>query len=558
VTPLATRAGQGALRAGRLRPALTALQLARRPGLDRIFALLVVTVAVTGYAVWGALAVAAERDSQARAQAGAVRVLQVQAANRQSLLAAVRAADPTGRYAMAAARSRSQGGDLVLAVDTQRLAATALWPDSDPLTARQVAALLTPPAPAPVQLVGDALTLTVDAPADPGSPALGATVQAQLVGPDGVPLRVGFGPLRPGRGQYPAGAPSCARAPGCRLAGLAFGVAGPLGLTGNPVPSAGAGAVLLHQLSAGGRVVLGPADFADRTRWRPTVDPASAGLVLASAPDGLAVSSPGTLRTPLVPALYPVDTPLPLPMVTAGAVHGAAGTGEPQLDPFGGDGVPVRAVAAVPRLPALDGSGILVDLAAADRLAVAAGDPASAESLQVWLAPGAPGSVLAGLRAGGVTVLGEQTLAGIRHGLATDATGTASRYRLVGALLALTLAGVAVLLVGAVERPGRAGELRALRCQGLSGAAARAVAWHGYALPGLAALVVGLVVAALARALVGDPLVSGAATAGPGRLALGALVSLAVLGPAVALCGARLAAAVSTGPTQPTATGERA
>jgi hypothetical protein len=71
----ASVSGSALLARGRLGPGLAALQLARRPGADRLVALMVVTVALAGHAVsaWDASLVRAQRE--AVAELGAARVL---------------------------------------------------------------------------------------------------------------------------------------------------------------------------------------------------------------------------------------------------------------------------------------------------------------------------------------------------------------------------------------------------------------------------------------------------------------------------------------------------
>ena len=124
---LAGRAvGGAALRAGRAGVALAALHLARRPGTHRVFAVLAVAMSVlaTSLVFWHA---ATDAWTQRAAQVvGADRVLTVRAENSATLLAAVRAVDPDGTFAMAAARTFGPTSeDRVLALDTARLAAVA-------------------------------------------------------------------------------------------------------------------------------------------------------------------------------------------------------------------------------------------------------------------------------------------------------------------------------------------------------------------------------------------------------------------------------------------------
>src|SRR6185312_2098327 len=85
VTAVAARAAGEALRNGWPAGALTAIHLARRPGVDRLCALLVVTIAMLGTAVlaWDA----GNRAGRLRAEQElrADRVLTVRAANRAHL-----------------------------------------------------------------------------------------------------------------------------------------------------------------------------------------------------------------------------------------------------------------------------------------------------------------------------------------------------------------------------------------------------------------------------------------------------------------------------------------
>src|SRR5690606_17003609 len=97
---LPAAAGAAPLPYGRAGAALAALHLARRPGTHRVFAVLAVAVAVlTTTALYGNTASAAWTQ-RANLAVGADRVLTVRAANSATLLAAVRAEDPDGAYAM--------------------------------------------------------------------------------------------------------------------------------------------------------------------------------------------------------------------------------------------------------------------------------------------------------------------------------------------------------------------------------------------------------------------------------------------------------------------------
>lgn len=122
VSRAAGQAGSAGLRAGRLRFGLTAVRVARQPGTDRVFALIVVAVAlfVTAAGAWNGDRLA--REQRSTAELGAQRVLTVQAPNRTALVHAVRTADPDGRQAMAVAVDTDNTLP-VLAVDSARYAA---------------------------------------------------------------------------------------------------------------------------------------------------------------------------------------------------------------------------------------------------------------------------------------------------------------------------------------------------------------------------------------------------------------------------------------------------
>src|SRR6185369_10365173 len=154
ITFTAGRAVEGALRHGHPGRALTAIYLARRPGVHRLAALMIVTVALL---CTSALTWSAGRDAgrtRAELETGADRVLTVRAENRLALLNAVRAADPGGQHAMAAVESVRSNTDRVLLVDSPRLAKVATWRPEYGRSAAATAALLHPSAPAPTTMTG--------------------------------------------------------------------------------------------------------------------------------------------------------------------------------------------------------------------------------------------------------------------------------------------------------------------------------------------------------------------------------------------------------------------
>jgi putative ABC transport system permease protein len=501
LVPVAARAVNGQLRAGRLRGVLTATYLARRAGLDRVFALVVIAATLAGYAACAWDTEHSARADRAAQQLGADRVLTVLANTRTALLTAVRTADPSGRYAMAVARSQSASGNQqILALDTTRLAAVGRWLPAYGLPASEVARLLHPTAPAPVAVRAAELTLDIagsDLGADP------VYVVVNVIGPDGQRRYAPFGPVSAGRRGYTATLAGCAD--GCRLASFQVAkgyIAGGAAL-GPPAPGS---RVVLSQLRAGGTVVLSAAQLRDRDRFRATSNPDLAGPVLASATDGLELRPPQTDisgEKGFSGQVYVMDAPDALPLITAGTVVTGGLAGVPRLDPFGTAPVAVRLAGHVAALPQLGNTGALTDLEYADRLT---DDGGGADDLQVWLAPDAPAGLLDRLRAAGLAIVGQRSMADV--GAQIDAQGpvVALRFQVLAAALGLLLAAGSLVLMATVDRGPRAEELTALRAQGLSASHTRAVAFSGYGLvAGLGALV-GAVAAIADRLLTGTAL----------------------------------------------------
>lgn len=138
---VADRAGRAALRRGRLDAAMFSFTVARRPSLTRLLALLVVLFGVVGFAVAAVAAGSAARTERARLDVGAPQVLTVRPMPAAQLLAAVRAADPWGRFATAVVRLRDARYS-ILAADTTRLCAIAYWSSDASTNLEQACALL--------------------------------------------------------------------------------------------------------------------------------------------------------------------------------------------------------------------------------------------------------------------------------------------------------------------------------------------------------------------------------------------------------------------------------
>ena len=534
--PLAARVARAALRSGRLGAGLAAAHLARRRGTHRLVALGVVAVSLLGTALlsWDATAQAGGR--RAGVEVGADRVLSVRATGRSHLLAAVRAADPTGREAMAVVVNARDSGPRspVVALDTSRLAAVLPWRAEYGFgSAQELAAWLHPVAPEPIRLTGDRLTLVAT--------PFGATevlLHLRTLS-DGQPVTVHFGPLEvAGRAAYEATVAGCAA--GCRLVAV------------EPVGPPGA-ALEVHELRAGADVVYASV-LGDPRRWRGPVS-GTTGPVIASGPTGVRLEIPGEGRfgaPPPDPRAYVVDAAVPLPVAVAGELRRPELLGDRRLKVFGGAGVPIVTRPA-PLLPRVGTGGVLVDLEYADRVVPDAG---TGDVLQVWLSPEASGGFLDRLAAQGVTVTGEDSVVAARARFARQGSATASRFAVLAAAFALLLVVGVVIVLAAVERVPRGAELAALRAQGLSSRAARRVAVLSY-LPVVAiAVLVGLAAAAIAWPWLG----AGDSTFADGRglaaptdgiapvpLGIAALAAVLALGAVATAAAIRLSRAIDRG-----------
>ncbi|WP_433384250.1 FtsX-like permease family protein [Actinoplanes sp. CA-142083] len=515
------RAGGAAIRAGRVRVGLTAVQLSRQPGTDRVLALLVVAVALVALTAGGLFADRAERVARADVELGAARVLTVRAESRTQLQNAVWQADPGGRQAMAVVVDTAADPP-VLAVDSSRLAAVATWhPEAGPVGALAEAVGGAHLRADPPLVTGR--TLDVRVTRDARGPALlGAILQHEGTG-EGV--RVEFRGLRAGDQQVTAAVPACAVAPGCRFVGWQLFPA--------------AGGLTIRSLASAASTVLDTASLADVSRWHadylgiaPRVATSSRGLTMA------ADSRSGT-------EVRLVDAPVPLPIVVAGERPDQWRFDDAMSGRFGGTATPVRVIAQAQVLPVLGRRGLLTDLDAARRLA---GDADLGGTFQVWLAAGAPASLVAALTDGGLTVADDRTSAARATALAAEGRFVTAPFAILTTAIALLVAAAMIGVAAEAGREPRQVMLAALRTQGLSRATA---SFTGRA--GTAALVLTGVAGGLLAALIARPVAAVVATPFPDNwhvieppgvltgavLALAAAIGLVVLGLAALLATRR-------------------
>ncbi|SNS29027.1 FtsX-like permease family protein [Actinoplanes regularis] len=446
--PLLGRAAARALHRGRLGPALAGLQLTRRPGAARLFALLVAAAAVAGYAGCAVDTAVRGRDTQARLSAGAERVLTVEPVSGRQLLAAVRAADPERRWAMAAAQISSGGEHPVpgLAVDTERLARVAIWPAGAP-SVTAVANRLRPERVTPTEVAGPALAADVTSSVG----RLRLTVTVSSVAGEAV---ADLGELRQGRSTYRT-QPDVCRA-GCRINSLEISATG-------------------RDRVAGRLVLRGLGN-----QWL-----VSERGKLSEAPEGI------TLDVDLAPEyaetvrLRPAGVPDPLPVAYAGEAPVA-------ITGLADEPVPVAGVVALPAVPSLGRDAFLVDLGYVGLLGSGTG---SVPRAQVWLSAAAPADAVERLTAEGLTFADDTGAAAIRARLDRQGPALSLGFYLLAAGLATLLGVGALVLTVTVDRGRRTEDLVALRAQGLRrGPAGQATFWT-YPVLVTAAVVTGVLVA---------------------------------------------------------------
>jgi hypothetical protein len=521
----ADRAGGAAVRAGRLRAGLTAVQISRQPGTDRAFALITVAVAMVAIAAGGLSAGRAERRDRAQVELGAARVLDVRHTTATALEHAVRRADPSGRYAMAAVLDDTSNPPL-LAVDATRLAPVALWrPEYGPVTALEPGDQ-PPPKPLPL-ITGSAVTVRVDSGRTQES-LLGLTVQHEGTG---AVTRVEFQHIGTGEQSVTMPLKGCTTAPGCRL--VSFELFTTTDTRGNPVTDP----FTIESLTQSGpaATILDAATLGDVSRWRG--DFAGLALSLRTTPEGLTARAASAARSAQVSGtkIYPVDNPLPLPIVLAGEPSTDWRFEDAATTRFGGQSVPIRIAGRPGVLPVIGTSGILADL---DSVRRAAADAQLGGNDQVWLAADAPPGIAGALEKQGLTVLGERTTTGTAAQWAARADVVTAPFELFTVLLAVLVAATTVAVVATVEREPQADQLEALRVQGLPRPVAVTAAYAGLAVLVAAGLLAGLLAALLARSIAGVTappfpdhwrLIPPPGPLGPGALGLAAAVAAVVL-----------------------------
>ena len=450
------------------------------------------------------------RNQGLRAQAvvGADSVLQVTTPRDLNLVQAVRAADPSGRYAMAVkekAASSDGGTSRIVAVDSSRIGAVApsvaKWMET-----RSLAQTLHPTDAEPVTLRGRRVTLTVRdvalktsivegflPPASP--PQLSLIVQAGGGPWQTVPL----GPLHAKPADYRAALPCPS---GCRLVGIELYV------------EKGKAYQTTFTISALSTDQTESADLEPRLTqlggWRERIGQItgpnrSESLTISSTPTGLRLQASDTDGDHHNQAI-PTDADDPLPAIIApgltvepfpGLPDVASGTG---LD---GQSQLIKVVGRATILPRALDDGVLVDL----RDAQALSDPADSEATsEVWLARTAPATMEQQLNAQGITVLTRQHLDATRQALLEQGNTRGAVVAVGIALAGLLTTLLALIGTRAADAVRRRGDWSALRDAGIPPPALRWLAFVEIAAPNLVGAAIGVASGVLAVELAASKL----------------------------------------------------
>lgn len=455
LVPLAARLGLPPTRASRHVGAFLALrQVTRRPAGLRLATLLAVALGLAVFAVGAESAAAANRASRAALELGAARVLQVSyEPGAHDPQAVVRAVDPDGRWAMAAARWIPDGGDVtgaVLAVDAARLPAVSRWDAAGTgATASAAASALAVPLPPPVPVSGDAVRVRLATDGLSGAPPL---VTLVLRDRDGYQTKETT-PLRGGTATYEA---DIACGPECRLVQIGFDRRA---LPSSPLRAAVT--FLGAEERRGGSWQPLPAGFAEPGAWRPVAVPgAPPALSLAAVGDRLVATivAEGSEN----PALERAESPLTVPAYVSGdaAPPGTAASVQDSQSHV----VPLTLAAHLPRLPVVGADGLVLDLAP---LRSATRGVETESQWYVWLGDAAPADAVARLTAAGLLVDGEGSLAARTDLLGRQGPALALRLLLACAVAGACLAAAAVAIAVAVTGRRRSFEIAALGAVGV-------------------------------------------------------------------------------------------
>ena len=495
--PTAGPLSRRALRRGRLAPALAGVQIARRPALRRLIAIVTVACALLVFAVDAWAVSDRNRTTRAAVEAGAPVVLTVDAGSSDTLADAMADIDPEGRYAtpVVTVRSATDAGPRTTAVDPEAFARIASWGSDRARPPVEDLSRLRPTLADPIALRGD--TVEVDlrlaargTPQQQGAPEpelrpLG--VSLTVLAEDGSERQVDLGRVPEGTGTYRAPMPCTT---GCRLrkvtvhrtfgdfvdasvelavTALRAGTGRDLAAVDLDTTEEGAWSVLPFQvgLPPTGSLRPGPAlEFAGESAGNPV-----------SVQRGDVAAEPTALIAGDIPRVP-----------TAPGVPGAKVVA---LDLTAGDRAYRIVGHDLAQVPRSGPRGVLVDLSA-----IADGPSAAPArtTYDVWLAADDPARerrLRAQLADRGLAVTGRDTAAAHRAAFADEGPTLALRLAVLAGVVSVVLAA-AVLVVGvATSGAARARDLAGLRIVGVPARTVRSAAVREHLVVAVLGVVVG-------------------------------------------------------------------
>ncbi|MGA8207131.1 MAG: FtsX-like permease family protein [Candidatus Dormiibacterota bacterium] len=436
--------------------ALAVRQVIRRPANLRQIVVLAVATGLATFAVAGWAVAGTNRVTRANFITGAGRVLDVHVPQSVNLVDAVRRADPSGRYAMAAVESLTPSQNL-LAVDAVRLARVTDWPTSNSSTSlRDIVRWLTPRLTPPLDVGGTQVQMVVDL-ATPVSPP--PDLQFSLIDAAGYPGVADFGYLSPGVHSYIASLPSaCIQQ--CRVTNLT-----PYWTASANGPQQATYSLSVSDLeqqkgsSAPFRPV--PGDIQAAGYWK------SAGIgaaVVQSDTSDPVFTFTDTNQDVFTPAVIPAPLPGTLPGVTTSG-NQVSDPADVTVEDFDGTTLALDTPITTSALPELGQYGFLMNLPTALR---AETSPEAGSTNEVWVAPHTPRRVISALKAQGLRIYASQVPATLLARLNGGGLALAFQFFLFAAGAAALLAiGAAVFSIFVTARR-RAFELAVLRVGGIT------------------------------------------------------------------------------------------
>jgi len=482
--PLADTNARRLTARGRVVGGLTAVQVARRPAVRRIMAIITVATALTIFATDALVVGARNREDRAKVETGAEAVITTAPTDVTSLRNAVTAADPTGAVAtpVIEVRQGSAAAMTTLAVVPDQFSRIAELPrDAGAFPWTAISGGSAPE----ILLSGRAFSLTVSDSTLVLDTQAGATPGAAspTTRPPGVPLGfpgsglaslivylapVGQGPFTVNLGDIaiPSAGPvtlnhDVACASGCRLVGMS--IAPPLGFKG----------VMRGTLTVSAVTMDGsaPAALGGAAAWLPSGDPDAPADQLR--PYAKATDAADATRLGVAVQTTADDVKLtargssaPIPALVSGSLpNGSPGPG---FQAAGLDGLTLdyNRAAQIPYAPGGGADQAIVNL---DVLAAKSTEISALGQAQVWVADAdAVPAVTDVLRKAGLAVRSVELRTEREQLFASSASAWGLRLALVVGLLALAIAALVLVLVAVTSWRGRARDYAALRMAGVA------------------------------------------------------------------------------------------